>query len=64
MHEGDVAVLLQTLANADERYNALEIKTRALVEAVYRDNSTNGDITSRETIAAADALRMELDRWK
>ena len=39
-------------------------KAMALVEAVYRDNSTNGDITSRETVAAADALWMELDRWK
>lgn len=42
----------------------LAAKAKALVDSVYADNSGNGDILSRETIAAADKLRLELARWK
>lgn len=41
----------------------LVAKAKALVESVYGDNAKNGDILSRETIKAADDLRMELARW-
>lgn len=54
--------------------NALRAKAKALVDAVgFDDNGAmvagrwiggNGGLLSRETIAAADALRGELDRWK
>ena len=42
----------------------LVAKSKALVESVYGDNAHNGDILSRETIKAADTLRMEIDKWK
>jgi hypothetical protein len=54
--------------------HALTAKARAVVDAVSRDDNgimvagqwtaSNGGMLSRETIAAADALRRELENWK
>ena len=53
---------------------AIVIKAKILVDAVSRDDNgimvagqwraSNGGMLSRETIAAADALRRELENWK
>ena len=54
--------------------NALTAKAKALVEAVGSDDTGkliggqwvagNGGLLSRATIAAADALRLELAKWR
>ena len=53
---------------------SLQAKAKNLVDAVCSDDTGkmiggqwvagNGGLLSRETIAAADALRLELARWK
>lgn len=57
-----------------EKAQPLVDKAKALVDSVSHDNNGsivagrymggNGGLVSRETIAAADALRAELERWK
>ncbi len=64
--------LLESLTRV--RAKDLIIKAKALVDAVSRDDSGimvggqwvagNGGLLSRETIASADALCLELDKWK
>jgi hypothetical protein len=54
--------------------HALTVKAKAVVDAVSRDDNgimvagqwtaSNGGMLSRETIAAAGALRRELENWK
>lgn len=42
----------------------LKVMAKMLVESVYDDNKAHGDILSRDTIAAANALHAELELWK
>lgn len=58
----------------DAELKPLLAKAKALVDAVSHDDNGsmiagkwiggNGGMLSRETIKAADALRLELDGWK
>ncbi|MFA5898830.1 MAG: hypothetical protein WC829_06920 [Hyphomicrobium sp.] len=62
------------LATFTERMDHLVAKAKALVDSVSHDNNGsmvagqfmggNGGLVSRETIAAVDALRLELDKWR
>jgi hypothetical protein len=71
----DETALPDWMAAVDAKaHHDLIAKAKALVEAVGQDDNGrlvagqwvagNGGLLSRETIKAADALRMEIDKWK